>query len=204
MLAGPASWPWRRYIRVRLRGLLALTMVMWRWVGGCIPCEFSVRRSPQSAGQAARSSTIEDGRSRVFLRGENHGRQAGSRSSLESTTSLTSRLPRSTRPRPHAMLRDRIGSLTRLERLRLSGSSVSDAGLSHLKGLATLPELDLSSTQVSDAGLVYLKALGSLEAARLTRNAGLRRRAGSPEGAWKPQRSLRPRYTSHRRRRERP
>ena len=57
---------------------------------------------------------------------------------------------------------ERIGHLSRFERLRLSGSSVSDAGVVHLKGLVSLTKLDLSSTRVSDAGLVHLKGLGSL------------------------------------------
>ena len=41
-------------------------------------------------------------------------------------------------------------------------SSLSDAGLAHLKGLTKLSHLDLTDTQVTDAGLVHLKGLTKL------------------------------------------
>src|ERR1017187_4403050 len=50
-----------------------------------------------------------------------------------------------------------VGRLTRPQRLGLSPSSLSDAGLMHLKGT-----LDLRDTQVTDAGLAHLKGLTNL------------------------------------------
>jgi hypothetical protein len=44
----------------------------------------------------------------------------------------------------------------------LNGSSVSDAGVEHLKELTGLKELRLDGTQVSDAGLAHLKELKGL------------------------------------------
>jgi internalin A len=58
-----------------------------------------------------------------------------------------------------------IGRFPRLERIEYCGShdSVSDAGLSHLNGLARLKRLDLSGSGITDAGLVHLKGMESLQ-----------------------------------------
>ena len=42
--------------------------------------------------------------------------------------------------------------------LELNHTQVADAGLEHLKGLASLQNLDLSDTQVTDAGVKDLAA----------------------------------------------
>jgi hypothetical protein len=70
-----------------------------------------------------------------------------------------------------------VEPLTRLARLSLGGSTLSDEGLSHLTGLTNLSDLDLFDTRVSDAGLVHLKRLTrlsrlSVNGTRVT-NAGL-------------------------------
>ena len=46
--------------------------------------------------------------------------------------------------------------------INLYGTQITDAGLVHLKGLASLTELSLDETQITDAGLVHLKGLTSL------------------------------------------
>ena len=40
---------------------------------------------------------------------------------------------------------------------------MTDAGLTHLRGLENLKRLDLSRTQVTDAGLVHLRELTKLD-----------------------------------------
>ena len=55
-----------------------------------------------------------------------------------------------------------VGRLTRLKRLSLYGSFVSDASLAHLQSLTELTFLDLSNTNVSDAGLAHLTDLTNL------------------------------------------
>ena len=55
-----------------------------------------------------------------------------------------------------------LKGLTGLQRLWLQDTKVSDAGLVHLERLTALQELDLSNTQVSDAGLKHLKGMSSL------------------------------------------
>lgn len=56
-----------------------------------------------------------------------------------------------------------LGSLTRLETLVLRNTSVTDAELKHLKGLAFLRVLDLTNTPATDAGLAHFKGLTSLQ-----------------------------------------
>jgi Leucine Rich repeat len=57
-----------------------------------------------------------------------------------------------------------VGCLSRLHRLHLSVSSLSDAGLPHpnLEGLTELTCVDLRDARVTDAGLVHLKGLTKL------------------------------------------
>jgi hypothetical protein len=53
--------------------------------------------------------------------------------------------------------------LRHLERLRLSGTSVGDAGCGHLKRLSALQRLELGGTNVGDAGCAELKELKNLK-----------------------------------------
>ena len=65
--------------------------------------------------------------------------------------------------------------LSRVRRLDLRGSNVTDAGLAHLSGLTQLESLDLSYTHVTDAGLAHLNGLVNLRELRLgghARNVG--------------------------------
>jgi Leucine-rich repeat (LRR) protein len=50
-----------------------------------------------------------------------------------------------------------VSDLKKLERLSLTGSSISDEGLKHLHGLANLQELDLRQTRVTAAGKAALQ-----------------------------------------------
>src|SRR5262249_15460346 len=53
--------------------------------------------------------------------------------------------------------------LTKLRMLALDGSSVTDAGLEHLKGLTGLQYLSLTNTGITDAGLEHLEGLTELQ-----------------------------------------
>jgi len=57
---------------------------------------------------------------------------------------------------------EKAGRLTRIQRLGLDRSSISDTGLAHLKGLTELSDLSLSGTRVTDAGLAHLAGLTRL------------------------------------------
>ncbi len=52
-----------------------------------------------------------------------------------------------------------VKTLTKLRKLDLSLTNVTDAGLIHLKELTNLESLDLSFTEITDAGLIHLKEL---------------------------------------------
>jgi Leucine-rich repeat (LRR) protein len=57
----------------------------------------------------------------------------------------------------------RLGALTRLKRLYLRGTAVTDAELASLSGLGQLETFDLSDTGISDKGLEHLTGLHSLK-----------------------------------------
>ncbi len=84
----------------------------------------------------------------------------------------------------------RIGRFPRVEKVWHAGSShwISDAGLAHLDGLASLKELDLSNSTITDAGLVHLKGMKSLKQLNLTRtgitDAGLAHLSGLTSLEW--------------------
>ena len=77
-------------------------------------------------------------------------------------------------------LRDLAG-LSELTDLALDGTGISDAGLAHLAGLTRLRRLNLLGSNVTDAGLVHLQRMTTLEELTLYRtkvsNAGLARLA---------------------------
>ena len=56
-----------------------------------------------------------------------------------------------------------IQGLTRLKRLSVNGTQVTDAGLTHIRGLTRLEGLSLGGTQVTDAGLAHLQGLTQLK-----------------------------------------
>ena len=56
-----------------------------------------------------------------------------------------------------------LAEMTRLRRLDLNNTNMTDDGLAHLKGLTQLQWLDLDNTQVTDGGLVNLKGLIQLQ-----------------------------------------
>ena len=60
-------------------------------------------------------------------------------------------------------LKQYIVSLTKLERLWLDDTQVTDSGLLHIQGLGRLKRLSLKRTQISDAGLANLAAMTNLE-----------------------------------------
>jgi hypothetical protein len=68
--------------------------------------------------------------------------------------------------------------LTHLLSLILADTEITDDGLVHLSGMASLEVLHLNSTSITDAGLEHLKELTNLQALALGRtqvsNNGIR------------------------------
>lgn len=97
----------------------------------------------------------------------------GALSRLKRLTTLCVKRCATTGPRS---LMDAVAGLKKLRRLVLSGSAVSDAGLSLLKGLRRLHALDLSETRVSASGLFHVGRAPWLSVLMLpmeTTNAGM-------------------------------
>ena len=62
-----------------------------------------------------------------------------------------------------ATLAKLLTAFPRLTSLQLKSPMITDAGLSHLKGLLQLHNLSLEEAAITDAGLTNLKALTALE-----------------------------------------
>jgi hypothetical protein len=60
-----------------------------------------------------------------------------------------------------------LKGLSALRALLLQDTNVTDAGLVHLSRMSSLRHLDLSRTQVADGGLMYLQGLTGLESLKL-------------------------------------
>jgi internalin A len=82
-----------------------------------------------------------------------------------------------------------LDKLPQLQSLRLCfDRRITDVGLAHLRGLASLDYLDLSGTRVTDAGVGRLRVLSNLRGLELVRtevgDAGLRRLRGMTKLTW--------------------
>jgi uncharacterized protein YjbI with pentapeptide repeats len=83
---------------------------------------------------------------------------------------------------------EHLKGLTQLQELSLTDTKVSGAGLEHLKELTNLQRLDLMHTEVTDAGLEGLKELTNLKGLNLwgtkVTDAGLERLRGLTKLQW--------------------
>jgi hypothetical protein len=164
MPTGPASNPWRKYLRFSLRGLIVLVLVIGAGLG------WVVRRARIQSEAAA--AIVRDGGWVLYDWQENYGSRtvAGKPSTL---VWLADRLGLnwsgqvravglfvSSTPTDSSLAH--VGRLTGLRTLSLARSNVTDAGLAHLEGLTDLPVLYLGKTRVTDAGLAHLKRLYQL------------------------------------------
>jgi hypothetical protein len=164
MLAGPASRPWRRYLRLNVRGLIVLVLVIGAGLGWIVR-QAHVQRDAVAAITRAGGSVMYDWEWRdayhtpggkpwaprwlADLVGVDYFGHVTYVSLNSSSTATDASIAQ-------------LGLLSRLQVLDLDKSSVSDAGLAHLTGLTNLSLLDLRGTQVTDSGLAYLKGLTSL------------------------------------------
>jgi internalin A len=184
--AGPVSRPRRRFLRFSVRGLIVIVMgAGLGWVvrsariqreavqaitraGGWVKYEWE-----WTVGNAGRGLPTNDGPGGkpwapqwlVDLIGVDFFSHATNASLGEKGTDALlvqvgrlRRLQRLNVNQPPAQsLVYEAGRPSRLQRLSVGTSSVSDAGLAHLKGLACLSTLTLLRTQVTDAGVKELR-----------------------------------------------
>ena len=161
--ARPVSRPWRRFLRVSVRGMIVLVIVVgaglgWivrrahiqrdavaaiRKAGGALAYSWDPKNGFASAGPTWAPGWL------LRLSGADffgHVAAVNLRGSLEQADATLVEVSR----------------LNQLQRLWLNDASVTDAGLVHLEGLTTLSFLTLQDTQITDAGLVHLMGLTKL------------------------------------------
>jgi len=164
MPVGTVSRPWRRYLRLRVRGLIVLVLVIGAGMGWIVRIARNQRAAVAAIKSAGGSVSYIPEWTATDDVGIHRGEDPAQRwladligvdyfghvtcVDMPSTSTDTTIAP--------------VGRLTQLEDLDLWGASVSDAGLVHLEGLTNLTVLNLTGTQVTDAGLAHLKGLTNL------------------------------------------
>ena len=158
----PNGQPWRRYLKVSLRSLLLLVLAIGAWLGWLV---YTARVQRDAVAAIERSGGWSE-----YDWGWRHGDKI-----------------RNGKPWAPKWLVDHIGAdffgsvvivvlpdtgsdavldhirhLSKLEKINLSSSPVTDAGVAHLKGLTHLEELSLRGTRVTDTGVAYLAGLAGL------------------------------------------
>jgi hypothetical protein len=163
MSAVPVARPWRRFVRLSVRGLIVLVLVIGGGLGWLVRCARIQREAVAAIEKAggwikydwewSNRNDIPEGkpwapRWLVDLIGVDFFGHV--------TAVIIVSLP-ATDAEVAA-----VGRLRRLQVLVVSDSAVTDAGLVHLKGLTNLSALILYGAHVTDAGLVHLKGLTNL------------------------------------------
>jgi Leucine rich repeat len=159
--------PWRRYLRFSLRGLIVVVLVVGAEMGWLV----------RSSGiQREAVAAIEQAGGRAAYNWERVGQHGGTYGEPRAPRWLTDLigvdyfghitkvwLGKSGTNAQIAL----VARLDRVERLDLSFTRVSDAGLVHLKRMTNLSKLHLWGTEITDAGLVHLKGMTNLTALSL-------------------------------------
>jgi internalin A len=180
--ANPASRPWRRFLRLSVRGMIVIVVVMGAGLGWLVRSARIQREAVaaihKAGGRAYYGWTWSEG---IFDLG---GKPWAPRYlvdliGVDYFGHVTMVVLDDNEAATDATI-EQVGRLTELWRLILRESSVDDASLVHLKGLSDLKllelgggladlsgltgltELNLWETQVSDAGLAHLKGLANL------------------------------------------
>ena len=161
--AEPVSTPWRRFLRFSLRGLIVVVLVIGVWFGWLV----RGARIQHEAVEAIRRGggwCLYDWQWRGH-----HGEYFGEPWAPRWLTTLigVDYFGHITEVNLYEVGTDaKVAAVARLEhveRLFLFRTTVSDAGLVHLKGLSRLSFLHLANTHVTDAGLANLKQLTNLK-----------------------------------------
>ncbi len=174
MPAGPISRPWRRFLRFSVRGLIVLVLVIGAGLGWVVRSA-RIQREAVAAIRNAGGVVFYDWE---WSNGKNiPGGELWARGCLVDRIGVDYfghvTFVRLTPGEADDAAILQVGRLTGLQVLYhdqssfdcvSTSSNLSDAGLTHLKGLTSLSELtlNLKDTHVTDAGLVFLKGLTNL------------------------------------------
>ena len=163
--------PWRRYLRLSLRSLLALVLFLGGWLGWMVH-HARVQREAVAAIERAGGDVLYDWQWKDNA--PIHGRPWAPRWLVDRVGidyfGHVTRIDLVHRRRPEGeSVLSYVGRLGRLQELCIQTSSISDADLAHVTRLKDLRRLILYRTQVTDTGLEYLKGLTRLNELVLTR-----------------------------------
>jgi internalin A len=175
MSAVPVSRSWRKFLRFRVRGLIALVLVIGLGMGWIVRSARTQREAVAAINKAGglalydfdsigpfSPSWLSGWKQRiarclgrdyvghvVFVQLDSHGNKADCQRAL-----------------------DRLTDLRQIQSMNLIGNRVTDRTLAHLENLTTLKFLMLQDTTISDAGLFHLRTLANLKTLYIT-NAGI-------------------------------
>ena len=160
--AGYVARPWRRFLRFSVRGLIALVLLTGGSLGWTV-------RQARIQRDAVAAITKDGGN--VSYDWEWRDGKSIPPGNLWAPRWLVDRIGvdyfgHVTRVMLFPVASDgvlvEVGRLNQLQQLNLYRSSVSNSGLSHLKGLTELTTLYLGRTAVNDAGLAHVRELANL------------------------------------------
>ena len=146
MRAEPSRKTWRRQLRVRVRAVMILAL--GAWLGRITHCA-RIQRDAAAAITRSGGHVFYDGKWLDAVQGECDGLLRPKRLVNVIGIDYLSQVTDVSLDH-HATDTDliQIGRLTRLERLSISTSSITDAGLRHLRRLGALRQLFLHSTPI--------------------------------------------------------
>ncbi len=158
----PLAPPWRRFLRFSVRGLIVLVLLIGVWLGWLVRSARIQREAVAAIERAGGwiAYDLEPSLGGAYL--EQKQWTSSWLANVIGVDYFRHVCTVGVTPSGTAAELAQVGRLTRLKRLSLYGSFVSDAGLAHLRSLSELTFLDLSNTNVSDAGLAQLTDLTDL------------------------------------------
>jgi hypothetical protein len=172
--AKPVSPPWRRFLRLSVRGLMVVVLLIGIGLGWMV--------RPIRSARVQRDAVLAIVNAGGFVQYNGETPSAFDVSNWEDPDGT----PNFDTWQPHWLLHlggadllarvtdvslcaqkrsaaiERIADLSRLRALRLTGPAISDGDLVHVKGLTGLLWLDVTGTQVTDDGLLHLKKMATL------------------------------------------
>jgi hypothetical protein len=167
MLATDVLPPWRRLLRVSVRGLIIAILAIGSWLGWIVRCAH-IQRDAVAAIESSRGHVAYDwdvvDRDQIMRRKPWAPRWFVDLVGVDFFGHCTSvRLNRIETDTVMAQ----VGRLAQLDRLTVSATTLSDGELTHLKDLTNLDFLSLDGTHVSDVGLAHLNRLTKLSSLNL-------------------------------------
>ncbi len=168
MPASSSPRPWRRRIRLSVRGLIVLVLVVGAGLGWIVRAARIQREAVAAIEQAGGSVQYDRDLKTGLARSPQGPQWLVDRVGVDYFANVVVvRLP----PKRALIWFERgadaelayVGRLHRLERLWLSDSTVTEAGMAHLAGLTHLESLGLRNTPITDGGMAHLAGLKSLK-----------------------------------------